>query len=126
MPQDCKHIKEKRHQTYDNFLRKEYVSKHHQNVFYPDAGDEYSQQIQMPLLVQGEVLPGSSTSGEDKNETYAKLNMMNSEVESSKSIILEIEKNPPKCAEVNIVSASDKYSSDSEKLGTEKTMLSLK
>lgn len=53
----------------------------------------------MPLLIQNEI--GTHHTG-NKNETNAKLNLMH-EHDGVASVVLDIEKNTPKCSKTNLV-----------------------
>ncbi|KAJ8939617.1 hypothetical protein NQ318_012340, partial [Aromia moschata] len=132
VPQQCKGSGEKYHpehldRTYDNLLGKEYLPTHHQNTFYPALKEDFHQhQIQIPLLVQNDLI---SSGGESKNETNAKLNLMsNREAEPGKSIILNIERDGTASrSNVNLdinVNSGSKYSSDLDKFCTGKPFIS--
>ncbi|KAJ8966647.1 hypothetical protein NQ314_003414 [Rhamnusium bicolor] len=129
MPQQCKTGNEKYHhehfdRTYDNFLRKEYVPIHHHNNFYSSQNEDFQRQSHVPLLGQNELCSSISS---NKNEANAKLNLINCDLESGKSIILEIEKGTANCCEVNLdrnINSKPKHPTEIDKFYTEKTFVS--
>ncbi|KAJ8984980.1 hypothetical protein NQ317_016891 [Molorchus minor] len=86
--------------TYENLLRKEYIPTHHKNTFFSNVNEDFQLQNEIPLLVKNELISG--TSG-NMNEANAKLNSFKCDLESGKSIILEIEKGTEQCPESNMM-----------------------
>ncbi|KAG5893426.1 hypothetical protein JTB14_017866 [Gonioctena quinquepunctata] len=124
MPQHSKAVKEKFNQenfdsTYDNLLRKEYIHTPH-NTYYSNQSEDYQKQIQLPLLTQHELTPRVSV---EKNATNAKFNLINYDIDSGKSIILQIEKEQPRCSDVN-VNPNIVHSGDASKCCSQKTFIS--
>uniref|UniRef100_V5GPZ6 BMP and activin membrane-bound inhibitor n=1 Tax=Anoplophora glabripennis TaxID=217634 RepID=V5GPZ6_ANOGL len=127
VPPQCKATNEKYgHQdhferTYDNLLKKEYVvPTQHQNIFYSNQNEDFQRQIHVPLLVQNELLPSNSGKVYEKNE---RPNLIGCDTDSTKSIILEIEKNTDNCLDKNI-NSNVKYPGDIDKFCLEKAYLS--
>ncbi|XP_057656803.1 uncharacterized protein LOC130894190 isoform X1 [Diorhabda carinulata] len=97
------------HRTYDNLLRKDYVTSPHNN-FYCTHVEEYPGQFHEPLIQR------ESTTSDEKNRNQTRYNLVNYE-DSGKSIILEIEKEKPPRSEVN-------YTAEVNKFPVQKTFLS--
>ncbi|XP_074036374.1 uncharacterized protein [Leptinotarsa decemlineata] len=106
--------------TYDNLLGKEYIPTHH-NTYYSQQSEDYRRQVELPLLLRKEQSPSVSF---EKNTTNAKINLINNDVCSGKSIILEIEKDQPKCSEVNIINTNNPNLGNASKFCTQKTFIS--
>ncbi|XP_019874280.2 uncharacterized protein LOC109602362 [Aethina tumida] len=86
----CEKYPECYDRTYDNLLAKPHPTDHHHNLLFLHQNEEPHRQIHAPLLLQNEVYG-------DKNETNAKLNLIQNE-----NVCDYLEKNTDHFPEVNI------------------------
>ncbi|CAH1977082.1 unnamed protein product [Acanthoscelides obtectus] len=128
LPQQCKTLKDYPDRydkaAYDNLLRKDYIPTHHNFLIDESASRAHQQPLlahpsavgpppcaYVPILAPSPCVSNAHSNASDKNETNAKLNLMQCESDSKKSIIFEIEKAPTNCSEVNLVTFTPEKSS---------------
>lgn len=126
VPSEQKHAHDKwnEHQYKQYLSKKPYYPQAHPNAFAVREDDNVHRSFEIPLLVEIRDVNNLNSScnnvSENKNDTNAKLNLMQCESNSSRSIILEIGKSTPDyslAANMNL-NKEEKFSKN------EKTMLS--
>lgn len=119
VPSEQKHDKWSDHPYKPCTVKRPYYTQAHPSSFVlrPDE-ESHQRQFQIPLLVTNEIRDfnnvnsSSSAVNESKNNANAKLNLMQCESDSSRSIILELGKNSPDyslAANMNFNSEDDKF-----------------